>query len=322
MMEEMVQTIEPTAPEPPRIAELRDAMASTIPCESRYEIVARRELAALPFGLLIAQYMNWVQRFVPQRPRKVEYAAEFMDSPVTKSHGGVILELMGHIERGEDLTPFLSNSIHRNGYVPQQARAKSPPLKRKWKDKDFALNAFGVHHLHVSAAVTPDGKVSRGPEVVFVEFTRDVARFPLAGNHNDFHGEALARAIAVKRAQSGFTLKGLRGPRSEVPHADLDALASAGYATTTTVGDEIVPLAFISGDGTPSFLIQHINLVRRAIAWSEPQIENPAWVRTLFDSCKTAMLGAPRFEWILNHTALFLGESVSKTHFQMVAGYR
>ncbi len=191
----------------PRIAELRHSIVVGLPCKPSVEKAARRELRTLALGDLLVRYLNWAHRLIPARKRFVEFVPGFWDSSVAQSCGGNILDLAGRIERGEDLTRFLSGLIHERGYVPKNVRESLPAHERRWRDKDFALNVLGVHHLHVSHPPSSAGPVPRGKDIVFVEFVPDFARFVLAGTHDDFRGEQLAAAVAQMRALLGFTVK-------------------------------------------------------------------------------------------------------------------
>jgi hypothetical protein len=318
----MTKALAQVQSEPPRIAELRASMAAGIPCEAKYESVARRELGTLPFPGLLTLYLNWAHRFVPMGRRKVEYVSGFWDAPVAQSHGGNILNIAGRIERGDDLTTLLSRLVHNRGYVPRHIRAGLPPEKKRWRDKDFALNALGVHHLHISNPPVGSRSAERGNEIVFVEFTTEIARFVLAGTHADFHGERLSYAVAKMRAEAGFTIKGAQLRDPPRPHAELSALAAAGLSTFTSVGDQVVPLYLLSADGTPVFLVKQVMQIHRTLASIEPKIDEPGWASDLFGRVGIPMPPSVQFDWVLQNTALHLRERVSGTYFGAVPSYR
>jgi hypothetical protein len=179
------------------------------------------------------------------------------------------------------MTPLLSELIHSRGYVPRDIRLNLPLQERRWRDKDFALNTLGVHHLHISHPPEA-GKAQKGNEIAFVEFAPNVARFVLAGTHADFRSERLAVAVANMRALMGFTFKGVVSRESAVAHDKLSALVASGYSTYTHVDGQVVPLSLISSDGTSIFLMKQLMLIDRTLRHVEPKVDDPEWVRSLF----------------------------------------
>ena len=267
-------------------------------------------------------YLNWAHRFVPMRKRVVEFVPGFWDSSVAQSCGGNILDLVGRIERGEDLTRFLSDLIHQRGYVPNNVRESLPAHVRRWRDKDFALNALGVHHLHVSHPPSSAGPVPKGKEIIFVEFVPNYARFVLAGTHDDFHSERLVTAVARMRALMGFTFKGISLREPTTPLSDLMPLATHGLSFSTQVDGQVVPLSMISSDGTSTFLMDQFMKIQRTLSHVEPKVDEPDWLRALYEYMRLPMPTLHSFEWVLDCTALHLREQRSGTVFNVVPGYR
>jgi hypothetical protein len=306
----------------PRIAELRQAIIAGLPCKPSVEKVARKELRTLTFSGLLVRYLNWAHRFVPMRRRFVEFVPGFWDSSVAQSCGGNILDLAGRIERGEDLTRFLSDLIHQRGYVPNNVRESLPAHDRRWRDKDFALNAFGVHHLHVSHPPSLGGPVPKGKGIIFVEFVPNYARFVLAGTHDDFHSERLATGVARMRALTGLTINGVSLREPTTPLSQLMPLAALGGSFSTQVDGQVVPLSMISSDGTSIFLMNQLRQIDRVLSHVEPKVDDPDWVRALYEYARLPMPTLPSFEWVLDCTALHLREQRSGTVFNVVPGYR
>jgi hypothetical protein len=163
---------------PPRVAELHSDLVSEIPCSPEQPSVPA-ELAAMPLVDLLGVYMNWAQRLIPPRKRQVLVAPGFWQFPLAKKYAGDVLALAGKIERGDDLTRHLSNRVRTHGYVPANPDERGRPKGIEWRDKDFGLNAFGVHHLHLQEA---DQKGRHGhskdAELLYAVFDRDLSRSP------------------------------------------------------------------------------------------------------------------------------------------------
>jgi hypothetical protein len=315
-----------TSAEPIRVANLRTDILAAIPYKRGHEKAARQELEAMALNQLLAIYLNWAHRFIPRHKRRVQYVPDFWKSTIAQSLGGNILELAEHIERGDDLTVFLSHLVHSRGHVPAQVRAALPAKEKRWQDKDFALSALGIHHLHISSPRTPSGTVPHGDEIIFIEFTSEVATFIRAGTHHDFasqrFSEELFRSVGRMRADQGFAIEGVRLPQGSRSSTELSTLAAMGYTSLTAIDGKVVPFSFMATDGTPSFQSLHTNRVIRALADIDPKIEDANWVRALFDGAKLPVPVSPDFEWVLHGTALHLLERSSGVYFGAVPSYR
>src|SRR4051794_21605091 len=152
-----------------------------IPCVPDAE-VARAELRAMPLLELLGVYVNWVQRFIPPRPREVRIVPKFWESRFTQECGGEGLALADKIAKGAGLTPHLSNKVHTDGYAPMHlnTRGRTHPRGPEWGDKDFALNAFGVHHLHLAPTNGKPRRSERG-YLLYAAFGRSTAALVYLG---------------------------------------------------------------------------------------------------------------------------------------------
>jgi hypothetical protein len=192
----------PMEDEPPRIASLRTSMVKEIPSRPGHREDVRRELRQPPLIKLLHAYLKWSYRLVPPRPSKVGFAPRFWESAVARSHGGDILALTSSIERGDDLSTYLSSLVRERGYVHRRVWEQLPREAARWRDRDFVLNVLGLHHLHISNASGPKGSDKRhGAELAFVEFDRDVAIFVYAGTHAEFRDPDLTARLSEEVAQ-------------------------------------------------------------------------------------------------------------------------
>ena len=107
---------------------------------------------------------------------------------IFEAHRKAIYDLAEKIEAGQDLTPFLSDRVHRYGYVGLKTRTGKKRRGPEWEDKDYALNAYETHHLHLDTKGTE--------ELLYVRFSRDGAFFVMLGNHDSFDDGTLAQAVA------------------------------------------------------------------------------------------------------------------------------
>ena len=144
----------------PRLRRFRDQLAELIPCDP--EVRADLEQMGLPEFLL--RYVNWRDRYVEPRARRVMVWDGFWQHGSPQFHLVAVTELAKRIESCADLKPYLSDRIDRFGYG-RATRQHQRPFAVEWEDKDYVLNAFGVHHLHL----TPQGT----DELLYVSFSRD-----------------------------------------------------------------------------------------------------------------------------------------------------
>jgi hypothetical protein len=310
----------PNPAEPPRIARLRSEIVAAIPCLPKHEAEARRELGELRFDNLLRAYLRWAYRFVPPEPRQVSFAPSFWEADVAKSHGGEILAMAHRIEEGHDLSRFLSPLLLRRGYVPRRVREQAPHEEKRWRDKDFILNALGLHHLHIANGAEEDGKL-HGDELAFVEFSRDSAAFVYAGTHAEFRDPELrarlSEAVAQMRARAGVTINGF-SLRSPTPHTHLMQWAKVGLSAAAAVDGKLVPHSMISTDGTPVLLVRHGDLIHGKLTELEAQLDNPEYAKEAFEQAGRPPPSSAEFQWVLRHTELDLFEITSRTLFTIV----
>ena len=296
----------------PRVAQLHDEIVQAIPCQkAKY----RADLAALSIGAVTTVYVNWAERFIPQRPRCVVYIAGFWEADLAWRHRNAVVELEKKVIAGTDLTQHLSSQVDFRGFAPARYDSNGLLISSQWRDKDFALNAYNVHHLHFKE------RPGRSKELLFVEFTRDVATFVMVGDHGSFDGPELERRIVEARARNGHELKGITAPTSsEYTAAERNELARAGFCTMAVVDGKVVISASVSTAGTSDYASRHAGRLLRAIAKTDEKLDDAEWVADIFSGSKIAVPEAPQLEWLLNYTNLFLIERSARTAFPIVEG--
>jgi hypothetical protein len=138
-------------------------------------------------GSLLIDYANWAIRYVAPRPRKVIVEMTASIDPRWVSLKKDVDAFLQKVERGEDLTPYLSPKPRTRGYTP--AASTSGPDVDRWADKDMLLNVMGYHHFHPSMTVEPAGFAQPIKEVLFAHVTRD--EFTVVGvfDHSVFKSE-------------------------------------------------------------------------------------------------------------------------------------
>ncbi|MDR3513476.1 MAG: hypothetical protein P4L73_17695 [Caulobacteraceae bacterium] len=246
---------------PPRVEALRQAIVAEMPC-SLDTAEVRAELDRMPLPALLQAFYSWASRRVPPRPRHLIFAPGFWDRAALQ-HETAVYELAGRIRRGEDLSDVLSEQVWTKGYVPK-------PVGRRrgveWGGKDFALNAWEVHHLHLRAA--------RSKELLYVMFSYHDAIAVMLGDHRSFDDGTLeARVIATRAATGRLLLHGVTAYSG-----DRVKLARHGLMTVAGAGGKSVMGAVISTDGSSVWQAVLADRALHALQTYDPLVDEPGWL--------------------------------------------
>lgn|GEM_PF-6397083 len=246
-------------------------MVASVPCTPETP-VARAELDALRLPGMIMKFTNWARRLVPQRPRTFEFAPGFWDG-LTRRQERTVYDLAHRIRRGDNLTPLLSERAPREGFKPADAGRR----KTLWDAKDFALNAWGVHHLHLWDAPR------RADELLFVMFSRDHGVAIMLGDHKSFDDGRLENRVAEFRAATGYmTLKkGVTALVTELPSTDRSKLARRAINSIASADGKVVIGSMLSGDGSSTWNFMHMKHVIQALQNWEPNLGVSGWLASV-----------------------------------------
>ncbi|MGY4473778.1 hypothetical protein [Bradyrhizobium sp. USDA 3364] len=219
----------------PRLKEFHRWIAHEIPCREKE---ARAELQSIPLPSLLIHYLNWRDRIVPVRLRAVTTWDKFLGDKRTLDNWPAVSAHAARIAAGQDLTPYLSQDIAQSGYVRSRVGSNGKRPGVEWGDKDYALNAYGFHHLHLSDKILSSGWARRTKELLYVLFDRNSAFFLMVGDHKSFDDGTLAQAVAETRAASRGSMPIIAGRGFEgADHSERNRLQRHGFTTTMTVGD-------------------------------------------------------------------------------------
>jgi hypothetical protein len=105
---------------------------------------------------LAIQYYDLRRRYIPSRPRRVQVSDRVESAD---QHSEAIKIIAAKVKHGESLTAHLSRGISRAGSL------------------DLMMVDWGIHHLHLSASIEPDGFVTRTGDILFVRLEDDCVYF-------------------------------------------------------------------------------------------------------------------------------------------------
>jgi hypothetical protein len=207
--------------------------------------------------------------------------------------------LLDEVRNGQDLTPRLSLLVHKHGFSPASA-AKTPDVDR-WADKDFLLNVMGYHHFHLRMVRESAGHVQRSNEVLFAALTRDHFEALAIFDHSVFEKtDAVTNTMTAERNRLWdiFTAKACRG----MP-------AGAVY----------VPAMIM----TSGHCYHHVTLAfnyARIVRDLDPKLDDPVFVRGMYEEAKITLPGRPKLKWHLNYLDLGLFDEGQNVFFVLRYG--
>ncbi len=224
-----------------------------------------------------------------------------------------IAEIAREIEDGKDLSHRLSNKV-----IPKRRQVRRHQGKPQ---KDFALNAYDVHHLHLGERDQND-KWKHADNLLFVRFGRFDAVMLFLGSHKSFEDGSVERSITRLHVETGFTIKGVMPPREPPSDATLHLVARRGYSTSGSIEAAVVPLAMQMSNGHSLRGTNLAQRIGRIVEQVDPQVEDLAAVHKYFGEHAHRLSASPVFEWHMNHLDLALVETVSGTAGIFLTAYR
>ena len=267
---------------------------------------------------LLHIYMNWQDRFIPPRPREVGFWNGFWRHGLGNDLIPAALRLQRRIAAGEDLTPFLSRDIKRYGYVRPRTDNNGKRRGIDWGDKDYALNAYDVHHLHLGEPRKAGGQVKRTDELMYALFSRHHAMILMVGDHRSFDDGTLAQAIAEARAEAGEELKGILPGNPAFTHDERNRLQRNGISTHVSVGNKVVIGAFLTSAGGSLYHTRHADEMILTIEHIEPLLDDDSTARKWFNDANIPYPNEPKFSWMLQYCDLGVYEHTSPAFFSLL----
>lgn len=120
------------------------------------------------------QYFNFKKRIVPAMQRQIHRAPDLLCPP---EHQAGLDQVIGKIERGEDLRPHLSENI----------------LKLKYSDA--MLNDWGIYHLHLGTTLKANGFMERTGPLLYARFDQTEAYLIQVYDHGAWTQQKLVRTL-------------------------------------------------------------------------------------------------------------------------------
>ncbi len=256
------------------------------------------ELTDMRVSDLLIWFFNWLNRMPHPHPRSTHLSKEcvFRKLPAREQ---VFLEVLRErIETGD----YLASSLSRAIGVGYDGRAGVGPKKNlaRHRSLDLLLNDWGIHHLHLSNVVEPDGFVQRGGLLLFAIF-RDRAAFLLDVLPHGVWTEDRLVEIAVRNWPNErlFAQLNVLGLSERYGADDKKKLRAVGINSPIVVDNKVyVPvLGGMSTAGTTSTAaIKAASLCRELSQLEENLQKNSAYLRPQIESLGHVYPHRPEFK--------------------------
>jgi len=221
------------------------------------------ELVGMGTADLVIVYLNWRGRFVAPVPRRVHWAPELVASTGYSTHRDVVNELAARLAAGDDVAPHLSRDV---AVAHTSQPDGSRPRRRR--DLDGLVAEWGIHHLHLSLDLEPDGFVSRTDDLLFVALQPAdaylIGVFPHGGA---WTRRALAETCVRNWPEAGLfhEVRGVVGLAGGSDEADRPALRAAGVTTLLEIDGRVWVPQGQSTAGTPLAAARHAGVLMHVL---------------------------------------------------------
>ena len=222
------------------------------------------------------------------------------------------------IRQGTDLKPRLSRKIYKEGYFNCALNISKRGRPRKWDAKDFALNAYGIHHLHIPPV--SNQKLLTSSELLFISFDRYSAKMIYLGDHESFDDGTLQSAYSNELAAVGAVVEGLTSSR-DICNVEAVKLARHGFAAINVVDGAVVPTSMLATSGHGIVAALTSNRICREIRKIDPRLDDRSSAAEIFAPHADRLPTMPVFEWHLKFLDLILIETVSRTEMTVMLGH-
>lgn len=263
---------------------------------------------------LLVTYANWANRFPTPIPRQVIYSRELMRR--LKRDGALrrwIRTVDREVTNGVDLERRLSQDVEISHNSP------SAPRRRRYRDLDRFLSAWGLHHLHLGPR-PQDGSRVRSSMLLFVAFVQNRAYFVGAFPHGTWDRDILLAIMADNWPDDDdaplIPIRGALGLERPISETDRVALRKGHVSTFFEHGNRVYAArSGITAAGTAMHSTQWANNVMRSLDTVQKLVErDPTELRHLFQRMGEAPARQPTWRIGVRDKVLVITDDHSRAH--------
>lgn len=242
-----------------RVADLRRHLLASIPrCPKHGSTLA--SLQSVSINRLFIAYLNWADRLIAPRPRSVWVWDGFWRRNQPERFADQLNRIISAVRCGEDLTPYLSPLVRTHGFAPRAIEKRGP----NWEDKDLALNAYDVHHLHLVPANSKGKRSKESQLLLYVGVSRSDLLLVMIGDHDSFNDGTLFQAVTDHRVQSGHILNVDVASQPLAPR-ESQRLTRRGIVSPGLSGSALSITSLVASDGSSVGHVRHADVCCEAI---------------------------------------------------------
>lgn len=244
---------------------------------------------------LLAVFHNWMSRLVKPQRRTVHRSKAFQQNSLTVQRTADLAQIVDDIEHGRNLSRYLSRDITRAAVrIPGQGRRP---------DLDLMLNDWGVHHLHISTQVEPDGFVKRDGPLLFVSFQPANAYLIDIMGHGDWTRDHVLQVLATEWPKAGVIheIKGAMSLAHPLTEADRAVLRKKHINSFFEFNGKVYsPNGFMSAAGFSMHATREADrLLDRIDAFEHEFARNSEWLKATFEQHGLTWPSNPNFEFAI-----------------------
>jgi len=265
-----------------RIRKLKKEIIHTLP-KFPNDRQTKSELESKDLTDLLLIYLNWAARLITPRPRRVIIENDVVNNDRWKALSTEFHSLKNEIEKGNDLTPYLSLKVQKKGYTP--ATSETVSNTDKWVDKDFLLNVMGFYHLHLGEKIEGRRISGRTDDVIFAKVDKE--RFIVIGvfNHSVFDKtDEVTQKMSKERQRIWEIFE--RHSMQGIPEGS------------------IVISSPIMMSGHTMHIVEMAQEYVRIITELEQKLDDREYTNTIYKESNISPPNKPKFEWSLRGTDL------------------
>ncbi|WP_430472705.1 hypothetical protein ACQ0MK_11470 [Thalassospira lucentensis] len=243
-------------------ADIRSFVLENLPYD-RAKTATVAELKAKSAEELLLYYMNWLQRLVPNLPRRAHLSSSLLLNPLFLEYKDAFAKIRNLIETGASLQSYLSHRVEL-GYV------RDKKLKNR-QHLDLLFSECGIHHLHLDKKPNPERKGLGSDHLLFCIFRQNDAYLIDILPHNQdglWADSSLFRTIVENWPNHNLLVRSPSVQEELREHNATEHLIQRNKGANSSIcidGQAFFGTGMMSHAG----LSQHLTLMYKKLVWPE-----------------------------------------------------